>query len=60
MTRDKGKKEEKKLLSTGKLYVVFQEKMGLDRTLTLFSNHSPNALKMATPHQMLSQRAELP
>jgi hypothetical protein len=39
MTRDKKHKAEGELLSTGRLFVVFQEKMGVDRTLTIFSNN---------------------
>jgi 4-amino-4-deoxy-L-arabinose transferase-like glycosyltransferase len=43
MTRDKRRKVEGELLSTGRLLVVFQEKMGIDRTLTIFSNNAATA-----------------
>jgi hypothetical protein len=43
MTRDKRHKAEGELLSTGGLFVVFQEKMGVDRTLTIFSNNATTA-----------------
>jgi 4-amino-4-deoxy-L-arabinose transferase-like glycosyltransferase len=43
MTRDKRRKVEGELLSTGRLFVVFQEKMGIDRTLTIFSNNAATA-----------------
>ena len=43
MTRDKRQKTEGELLSTGRLFVVFQEKMGIDRTLTIFSNNAATA-----------------
>jgi 4-amino-4-deoxy-L-arabinose transferase-like glycosyltransferase len=44
MTRDKRRKAEGELLSTGRLFVVFQKKMGIDRTLTIFSNNAATAL----------------
>ena len=44
MTRDKKHKAENELLSTGRLSIVFQNKMGTDRILTLFSNNAAKAL----------------
>lgn len=51
VTRDKKKKAEKELLSSGILSIVFQKKMGVDRTLTLFSsNISKNPVKYMPLH----------
>ncbi len=58
MTRDKRRKAEGELLSTGGLFVVFQEKMGVDRTLTIFSNHAATALSETELRQMLAYREE--
>lgn len=41
ITRDKRRRAENELLSTGKLSIVFQEKMGVDRTLTIFKEKDP-------------------
>lgn len=54
ITRDKRRKTESDLLSTGMLCIVFQKEMGTDRTLTLFSNNIP------IPHQIQAHKAELP
>jgi hypothetical protein len=51
ITRDKKMKAEKELLSSGILSIVFQKKMGVDRTLTLFSsNISNNPVKSMPLH----------
>jgi 4-amino-4-deoxy-L-arabinose transferase-like glycosyltransferase len=58
--RDKRSKAEGELLSTGILSIVFQKKMGTDRTLTLFSKNTPTVLSRVIPHQRLVHKAELP
>jgi hypothetical protein len=58
MTRDKKRKAEGELLSTGRLFVVFQENMGTDRTLTIFSNNSATALSKVRLRQTLAYREE--
>ena len=40
ITRDKKRKAETELLSTGKLSIIFQQKMGGERTLTLLGKNS--------------------
>lgn len=44
IARDKKRRVETELLSTGELSVIFQEKMGLDRTLTIFTKKDPTEL----------------
>ena len=56
MTRDKRRKAEGKLLSTGRLFVVFQEKMGVDRTLTIFSKNATTALSKIKLSQTLAYK----
>jgi len=60
MTRDKRRKAEGELLSTGRLFVVFQEKMGIDRTLTIFSKNATTALSKIKIHQGLAFMEEAP
>jgi hypothetical protein len=48
------------LLSTGRLFVVFQEKMGIDRTLTIFSKNATTALSKIKIHQGLAFMEEAP
>jgi 4-amino-4-deoxy-L-arabinose transferase-like glycosyltransferase len=52
MTRDKKRKAEGELLSTGRLSVVFQKKMGAERTLTIFSNNAATAKRIDRPLQV--------
>jgi hypothetical protein len=47
--RDKREKLEKELLSTGKLYVLVKQEMGLDRALVLLSNKAPNTSTIPYP-----------
>ena len=56
MTRDKRHKAEGELLSTGWLFVVFQEKMGVDRTLTIFSKNATTALSKIKLSQTLAYK----
>ena len=56
MTRDKRRKAEGELLSTGGLFVVFQEKMGIDRTLTIFSKNATTALSKIKLSQTLAYK----
>ena len=56
MTRDKRRKAEVELLSTGRLFVVFQEKMGIDRTLTIFSKNATTALSKIKLSQTLAYK----
>jgi 4-amino-4-deoxy-L-arabinose transferase-like glycosyltransferase len=58
VTRDKKRKAERELLSTGRLFVVFQEKMGTDRTLTIFSNNAATALSEIKLRQDLAYMEE--
>jgi hypothetical protein len=58
MTRDKRRKAEGELLSTGRLSVVFQKKMGVDRTLTIFSNNAATALSEIKLRQDLAYMEE--
>lgn len=44
IARDKKRRVETELLSTGELSVIFQENMGLDRTLTIFTKKDPTEL----------------
>jgi hypothetical protein len=52
MTRDKKGKAADELISTGRLSVVFQKKMGVERTLTIFSNNATMAKRMDRPLQV--------
>jgi hypothetical protein len=54
ITRDKRHKTEGELLSTGRLFVVFQRKMGTERTLTVFSNNAAIAFSKAQFTQKLT------
>ena len=56
MTRDKRRKAEGELLSTGGLFVVFQEKMGIDRTLMIFSKNATTALSKIKLSQTLAYK----
>ena len=56
MTRDKRHKAEGELLSTGWLFIVFQEKMGVDRTLTIFSKNATTALSKIKLSQTLAYK----
>jgi 4-amino-4-deoxy-L-arabinose transferase-like glycosyltransferase len=56
MTRDKRRKAEGELLSTGGLFVVFQEKMGIDRTLMIFSKNATMALSKIKLSQTLAYK----
>jgi hypothetical protein len=56
MTRDKRRKVEGELLSTGRLFVVFQKKMGTDRTLTIFSKNATTALSKIKLSQTLAYK----
>ena len=58
--RDKRNKTENELLSTGKFSIVFQKAMGVDRSLTLFSNNPPRAFTMVTPPEGSGRKAKSP
>jgi hypothetical protein len=60
ITRDKKRKAEGELLSTGKLSIFFQKKMGTDRTLTIFSNNSATALSKVRLRQTLANKEDTP
>jgi hypothetical protein len=56
MTRDKKHISEGELLSTGRLSVVFQKKMGVERTVTIFSNNAATALSEINLRQSLAYK----
>ena len=58
ITRDKKRKAEGELLSTGRLSIFFQEKMGVDRTLTIFSNNAATFLSKIKLRQTLAYKEE--
>jgi 4-amino-4-deoxy-L-arabinose transferase-like glycosyltransferase len=58
IARDKKRKAEGELLSTGRLSIFFQKKMGIDRTLTIFSNNAATVLSKIKLRQTLAYREQ--
>jgi hypothetical protein len=55
--RDKREKFEKELLSTGKLYVLVRQEMGLDRALVLLSNKAQSTVTIPYPFKKIKNRS---